>query len=164
MQRKTKESRYWPNEVKQDLKMAPHWSAQKWHKNQMILLVFLCRNSSLDCYDAVKVHREDDGAVHHDQVIDECKKKQADNAEYRSVERKKDFVNAPLWSIEKWKTVLAKGGGQKERFQFCLKPDETERLLSLRAVQCHSGRAHSGNAPIDPLLQDNVLIPMTVTK
>ena len=27
---KAKDSRYWPNEVKQDLKMTPHWSAQKW--------------------------------------------------------------------------------------------------------------------------------------
>ena len=26
----SKDSRYWPNEAKQDLKMAPHWSAQKW--------------------------------------------------------------------------------------------------------------------------------------
>ena len=26
----SKDSRYWPNEAKQGLKMAPHWSAQKW--------------------------------------------------------------------------------------------------------------------------------------
>ena len=26
----SKDSRSWPNEEKQDLKMAPHWSAQKW--------------------------------------------------------------------------------------------------------------------------------------
>ena len=42
-----------------------------------------------------KVHREDDGAVHYDQVIGECKKTQSDNAEYWSDEMKKDFVNGP---------------------------------------------------------------------
>ena len=47
-----------------------------------------------------KVYREADGEVHHDQVIDECKKKQFDNTEYWSVEMKKDVVNAPHWSIE----------------------------------------------------------------
>ena len=31
-----------------------------------------------------KVHREDDGSAHYDQVIDECKKKQLDNTEYWS--------------------------------------------------------------------------------
>ena len=42
-----------------------------------------------------KVHREEDQAVHCGQGIDECKKKQFDNAKCRSLERKKDFVNAP---------------------------------------------------------------------
>ena len=87
------------------------------HKNQMILGILKCRNASLDYYDTVKkVHREDDGAVHFDQAIDECKKKQVDNTEYWSVEMKKDFFNAPHWSIDKRISVLAKGGGQK-RFQ-----------------------------------------------
>ena len=63
---------------------------------------------------------------------------------------------APLWSAQKWKDVLAKGGGQKKRIQYCLKPDEPERFLYLRAIQRHSGRAHSGIAPVDPVLQDNV--------
>ena len=49
-------------------------------------------------------------------------KKQLDNIEYWSVEVKKDYVNAPHWSIEKWISVLAKGGGQKKRFQHCLNP------------------------------------------
>ena len=55
----------------------------------------------LGTYDTVKkVYREYDGAVHHDEVIDECKKKQSDNAGYWSDEMKKDFVNAPHCSIE----------------------------------------------------------------
>ena len=66
-----------------------------------------------------KVYREDDGAVHYDQVNDECKKKQSDNTEYWSDEMKvkKHFVNAHNWPIEKWESVLVKGGGQKKRFQ-----------------------------------------------
>ena len=48
-----------------------------------------------------EVHREADGAVHCDQVIDECKKKFSDDTGYWSDEMKKDFVNAPHSSIEK---------------------------------------------------------------
>ena len=77
---------------------------------------------------------------------------------------KQDLKMAPHWSAQKWIDVLAKGGGQKKRFQYCLKPTCPGRLLCLRAIQGHSGRAHSGNAPIDPVLQDNVLLPMKFTK
>ena len=59
-----------------------------------------------------KVHREGDGAVHSDQVIDECKKKQFDNTEHWSMEMKKDFINAPhlvdckmdISSGKRWRT------------------------------------------------------------
>ena len=64
-----------------------------------------------------KVHREDDGAVHYEQVFGECKKKQFDNTEYGSVEVKKDFVNAPHWSIEKWISVLAKVEDKRKSFK-----------------------------------------------
>ena len=76
-----------------------------------------------------KVHREDDGAVQYDPVMDECKEKQFDNTEYWSVEMEKDLVNAPHWSIEKWMSVLAKGGGQKKRFQYCLNPNYPFQFL-----------------------------------
>ena len=75
------------------------------------------------------------------QVIDECKKKQSDNTGYWSDEMKKDFVNAPHWSIEKWVSVLAKGGGQKKRFQYCLNPNCPHQFLYLRTIQKHSGSA-----------------------
>ena len=55
-----------------------------------------------------KVFREADGAVHYVQIIIECKRRQSDNTGYWSDEMKKDFVNAPHWSIEKWISVLAK--------------------------------------------------------
>ena len=48
---------------------------------------------------------------------------------------------------------MAGGGGNKKRFQYCTDPSGQE-LLYLRALQGHSGRN-----PIDPSLQDNVLIP-----
>ena len=57
------------------------------------------------------------------------------------------------WSDEKWKSELAGGGGHKKRFQYCTDMSGQE-ILYLRALQGHSGRN-----PIDPSLQDNVLIP-----
>ena len=48
---------------------------------------------------------------------------------------------------------MAGGGGNKKRFQYCTDPSGQE-MLFLRALQGHSGRN-----PIDPSLQDNVLIP-----
>ena len=47
---------------------------------------------------------------------------------------------------------MAKGGGNKKRFQYCTDP--SGEILYLRALQGHSGRNL-----IDPSLQDNVLIP-----
>ena len=47
---------------------------------------------------------------------------------------------------------MARGGGNKKRFQYCTDPSGRE-ILYLRALQGHSGRN-----PIDPSLQDNVLI------
>ena len=48
---------------------------------------------------------------------------------------------------------MAGGGGNKKRFQYCTGSSGQE-ILYLRALQGHSGRN-----PIDPSLQDNVLIP-----
>ena len=64
-----------------------------------------------------------------------------------------DLVHSRHWSDEKWKSRMAGGGGIKKRFQYCSDPSGQE-ILFLRAVQGHSGRN-----PIDPSLQDNVLIP-----
>ena len=48
---------------------------------------------------------------------------------------------------------MAGGGGNNKRFQYCTDPSGQE-ILYLRALQGHSRRS-----PIDPSLQDNVLIP-----
>ena len=98
-----------------------------------------------------QVYREGDGAVHYDQVIDECKRKAIS-------EMKKDFVNAPHWSIEKWVSVLAKGGGQKKRFQYCLSPNYPHQFLYLGAIQGHSGSI------INPAVKDNVLLPEGISE
>ena len=99
-----------------------------------------------------KAYREDDGAVHDDQVIDECKEKQFDNTRYWSDEMQKHLVSAQHWSIEKWVSVLARGGRQKKRFQCCLNPNYPHQFLYLRAIHGHSG------STINPALQDNVLL------
>ena len=64
-----------------------------------------------------------------------------------------EFVHSQHWSDEMWKSRMAGGGGNKKRFQFCTDPSGQE-ILYLRALHGHSGRN-----PIDPSLQDNVLIP-----
>ena len=48
---------------------------------------------------------------------------------------------------------MAGGGGNKKIFQYCTEPSGQE-ILNFRALLGHSGRN-----PIDPTLQDNVLIP-----
>ena len=85
-----------------------------------------------------QVHREDDGAVQFWRIKDNLQK---------------HFPYCPHWSDCKWKKSMAGGGGNKKRFQHCTDPSGQE-ILYLRALQGHSGRN-----PIDPLLQDNVLIP-----
>ena len=64
-----------------------------------------------------------------------------------------EFENSRYWSDELWKSRMAGGGGNKKIFQCCTEK-WGQKMLYLRALQGHSGRN-----PIDPSLQDNVLIP-----
>ena len=57
-----------------------------------------------------------------------------------------------------WVSVLAKGGGEKKRFQYCWNPSYPHQFLCLRKVQGHSG------STINPALQDNVLLPEGFTE
>ena len=82
--------------------------------------------------------REDDGAIEFWRI-----------KEYL----RNHLMQSQHWSDEKWKSTLAKGGGNKKSFQYCTDPSGQE-ILYLRALQGHSGRNF-----IDPSLQDNVLIP-----
>ena len=61
------------------------------------------------------------------------------------------FVHSRQWSDEKSKSIMARGGGNKKIFQYCI--DSSGEILYLRALQGHSGRNL-----IDPSLQDNVII------
>ena len=64
-----------------------------------------------------------------------------------------NFEYSQYGSDDVWKSKMAGGGGNKKRFQYCADSSGQE-ILHLRALQGHSGRN-----PIDPTLQDNVLIP-----
>ena len=85
------------------------------------------------------VHREEDGAVRFDDVA----------SIFRS-----EFGGTLHWSIRAWMSFLAKGGGQKKRFQYCSNPNSSEHLLYFRAIQ-----GHSGGTLVDPSLPNNVLLP-----
>ena len=84
------------------------------------------------------VHRGDDGAVRFDDLTEMFKSR---------------FAGTSYWSIQAWISFLARGGGQKKRFQCCLNPDPTEHFQSCRAIQ-----GHSRGTLVDPTLQDNVLL------
>ena len=81
--------------------------------------------------------REDDGAIEFGRLKDYLRN---------------HFEQSQHWFDEKWKSTMAKGGGKKKIFQYCIDSSGQE-ILDLRALQGHSGRN-----PIDPSRQDNVLI------
>ena len=63
------------------------------------------------------------------------------------------FPNSAIWPIRSSINHLERGGGHKKRFQYCTDSTGAE-ILYLRAIQ-----GHSRENPVDPSLQDNVLIP-----
>ena len=83
------------------------------------------------------IYREEDGAIEFWR-LKEC--------------LRNDFMQSQHWSGEKWKSTMAKGGGNKKRFQYC--SDSSGTILYLRGLQGHLGRNL-----IDLTLQDNVIIP-----
>ena len=93
-------------------------------------LINLLRHGSLP--------REDDGAIEFWRVKDYLEN---------------HFVYSQHWYDEKWKSTMARGGGGNKKIsQYCT--DSSGEILSLRALQGHSGRNL-----VDSSLQDNVLIP-----
>ena len=83
-------------------------------------------------------HRKEDGAVRFDDLAELFGSR---------------FEATWHCSIQAWISFLAKGGGQKKRFQYCLNPNSSEHFFHFRAVQ-----GHSGGTLADPTLQDNVLL------
>ena len=68
------------------------------------------------------------------------------------------FPTSVHWSVRSWINHLQRGGGEKNIFQYFM--DSTgEEILYLRAIQ-----GHSRENPVDPSLQDNVLIPNDLFK
>ena len=47
---------------------------------------------------------------------------------------KSRFAGTSQWSIEAWFSFLAKGGGPKKRFQYCLDPNSSEHFLYFREI------------------------------
>ena len=86
----------------------------------------------------IHLPREEDGAIEFGRLKDF---------------HRNEFEYSQHWSDEMWKSKMAGGGGNKKIFHFCTDPSGQE-ILNLRALQGHSGRN-----PIDPSLQDDVLIP-----
>ena len=66
---------------------------------------------------------------------------------------REEFEYSQYWSDDVWKSKMAGGGGNKKIFQYCTDPSG-QGILYFRALQGRSGRN-----PIDPSMQDNVLIP-----
>ena len=58
------------------------------------------------------VPRGRDVAIHCSDIIEEC--------------RKKKFDGASQWPLEDWISTLAKGGGAKKRFQYCVNPNSSK--------------------------------------
>ena len=70
------------------------------------------------------VPRGIDGATHHSDIIEEC--------------RRKKFDDASWWLLIDWISKLAKEAGAKKRFQYCVNPNSPNQFLYLRAIQGHS--------------------------
>ena len=67
-----------------------------------------------------KLHREDDEAIEFWRNKDDLQK---------------DFLQCHHWSDDKWKKTMARGGGNKKRYQYCT--DSSGAILYLRALQGH---------------------------
>ena len=90
------------------------------------------------------ISREDNGAVRLNDIMWESKAK---------------FDGTSQWPTHDWITFLAKGGGPKKRFQYCLNPNSSKHFVYFRAIQ-----GHSGGTLVDPALQDNVQLPEDFTE
>ena len=67
---------------------------------------------------------------------------------------KEEFGDTLQWTVNTSANSLAQGGGKKKIFQYCLNPYFLNEFLYFRAIQGHSGEIF-----VDPLLQDNILLP-----
>ena len=73
--------------------------------------------------------------------------------------KRRNSRGASQWSLNNWISILAKGGGAKNRFQYCLNPNSSRHISYFRAIQ-----GHCGGIAIDPELQDKKLLPKGFTE
>ena len=100
----------------------------------MILIVFqLLRHSQ-------KNYREADGAVHDDQVIDECKK---NNSTILKNGQCRETRNSSMLRIGRLKMDISSGKRwrTKEKVSTLCEPNSPNQFLYLRAIQGHSRSA-----------------------
>ena len=93
-------------------------------------------------------HRETDGAVRYEDIVEEFNKRKRTN-----------FEGASQWSLNDWISILEKEGRAKRGFQYCLNPNSSRHISYFRAIQ-----EHSGGIAIDPEVQDAVLLPKGFTE
>ena len=86
-----------------------------------------------------RVNPEEDGAVRFDDLAEKFMA---------------TFDGTSQWTVDACITFLAKGGGPKNRFQYCVNPNSSKHFLYFRTIQ-----GLSGGTLVDPTLQDNVLLP-----
>ena len=66
------------------------------------------------------IRREKDGSVRFEDLIEKFKV---------------EFVSTLGWTLDAWVSFLAKGGGPKKRFQYCLNAPSSKHFLYFRASQ-----------------------------
>ena len=107
-----------------------------------------------------EIGREQDAGVPYDRIVEKYKENLSKDSRYWPNEVKQHLEMAPHWSAEQWIDVLSKGGGQKRKVSILF---ETKLFRKTPVTSSHS-RAYSENAPIDPVLQDNLQQPKDFTK
>ena len=121
----------------------------------MILAVFKCRNSSLDCYDTVKKYNEK--MMEQSITIKFLMSVRRSNSTMMNSGQLTQSRTSSMLHIGRLINDI-RSGGQKKRFQYCLNPNYLHRLFHLRAIQGRSGSI------VNPALQDNVLLPEGCTE
>ena len=109
-----------------------------WRHNHSITVVLKCQNSWPEHCDMNPPSSRRSGAVRFDDLI----------------QKLKENVSTFKWTVKTWVNSLAQGGGKKKRFQYCLNPSSSNKFMYFRAIQGHSGENF-----VDPLLQDDMLLP-----
>ena len=86
------------------------------------------------------IPRETDGAVKYEDIVEEFIKKE-------------NFQCASQWSLNDWISFLAKGGGAKKRFQYCMDLLNDKECIA-RLKKCCTKRVNRNMENTHPFLRD----------